>query len=248
MRIRVEGPRSSRRLPLVFIHGAGASATVWLDLFRHFERERLVVAPDLPGHGQSEAFHAVSDEERIAHYRDVVGAACARLEIGRAILIGHSMGGLVALSAAAAYPDKVAGAVVLSAASEMKPGPDLLAALASNPKRQPEILAELGWSPATPRDTVSRWMRTVTSAEPEVTFADFRAVERFTAPRTADVRAPLLCVGGEDDLLCPPASVRNMVGAFASCEVQLLPDTGHQPHLEQPAAILAAIERFASFV
>lgn len=248
MRIRVEGPRAARRSPLVFIHGAGGSATVWLDVFRHFERTRLVVAPDLPAHGQSDPFHVVPDAARISHHGEVVGAVCARLGVKKAILVGHSMGGLVALSAAAAYPDKVAGVVLLAAALEMKPAPALLDAIEQNPSRQAEILAELGWSPATPRDTVLRWMRTTTSADPAVTSADLRAVSAFAPPRGTDVHAPIACLGGEDDLLCPPMLVRNTAATFARGEHQLFPDAGHFLHLEHPAATITAIERFAANV
>jgi pimeloyl-ACP methyl ester carboxylesterase len=249
MRIRVEGPSGGKLAPLVFIHGAGGAATVWLDLFRHFERSRVVVAPDLPGHGQSDPWHAVEDRARIAHYRDAVGVACADLGLKRAILVGHSMGGLIALSAAAAYPDKVAGVVAIACASAMKPSPELLAALRDRPTHQAAILAELGWSPSTPRDQVARWLRTVTGAEPEVTLADLQAVAAFDAePLLSSVRAPTLLLGGQDDLLCPPSLIEATRRALPDGRSELFAEAGHQVHLEQPTATIEAIVRFASFV
>jgi pimeloyl-ACP methyl ester carboxylesterase len=251
MRIRVEGPsgKLAKLAPLVFIHGAGAAATVWLDLFRHFERGRRVVALDLPGHGQSDPWHAVDDRARIACYRDAVGVACKHVGIERAILVGHSMGGLIALSAAAAHPDQVAGAVLISAAPGMKPAPELLAALQQRPTHQAEILGELGWSPSTPRELVARWLRTVTSAPPEITLADLRAVSAFDdEPIRSSVRAPAMLLGGTDDLLCPPALLERGARTLPRAEAVLVADAGHQVHLEQPAAAIAAIARFAAFV
>jgi pimeloyl-ACP methyl ester carboxylesterase len=244
MRIRVEGPSTSKS-PLVFIHGAGAAATVWLDLFRHFERTRRVVAIDLPAHGQSEAWHAVDDASRIAHYRDAVGVACAHLAIERATLVGHSMGGLIALAAAAAWPDKVAGVVAFGAAAGMKPDAALLAALAAQPSHQAEVLAELGWSPSTPRDTVARWMRTVTSAAPEIVLADLRAVGAYDLASvlpSISTRTRCTLVSGEDDLLCPPTLVAHTAGLLRGCELVRVAEAGHQVHLEQPARAIGAIE------
>ncbi len=248
MRIRVEGEGQSRR-PLVFIHGAGGAATVWLDLFRHFEKTRMVVAPDLPAHGQSDPWHDVDDQARIDHYRDAVGTAAAHLKLKNAILVGHSMGGLVALAAAAAHPDKVAGVVAIGTASTMKPAPELMRALADRPTHQAEILAELGWSPATPSDIVQRWFRSVTSASSEVTLADLRAVAAFDAGAILrSVRAPVLLLGGADDLLCPPSLIEATRRALPNATAEVLPEAGHNVHLEQPAATIAAIDRFAAFV
>jgi pimeloyl-ACP methyl ester carboxylesterase len=249
MRIRVEGPTGGKRRPLVFIHGAGGAATVWLDLFRHFERDRLVVAPDLPGHGQSDPWHDVADADRVAHYRDAVGVACAHLKISGAVLVGHSLGGLVALAAAAAHPDKVAGVVLVAAAAGMKPAPELLAALAARPTHQAEILGELGWSPSTAAEVRQRWFRTVTGAPPELVLADLRAVAAYDARAILpQVAARVLLLGGQDDLLCPPILVQATAAALPAAEVRLIADAGHHPHLEQPAQAIETIESFTAFV
>lgn len=244
MRIRVEGP-STAKSPLVFIHGAGGAATVWLDLFRHFERTQRVVALDLPAHGQSDAWPVVDDAARITQYRDAVGVACSHLEIVRATLVGHSMGGLIALAAAAAWPDKVAGVVSFCAAAGMKPDAAVTTALAAQPSHQAEILAELGWSPSTPHDTVARWMRTVTSAAPEVVLADLRAVGAYDLAAvlpSISTRTRCVLVSGEDDLLCPPVLVASTVALLRGGEHVRVAEAGHQVHLEQPAAAIAAID------
>jgi pimeloyl-ACP methyl ester carboxylesterase len=245
MRVRVEGPESKKHVPLVFIHGAGGAATVWLDLFRHFERTRIVVAPDLPGHGQSDPWHAVEDRGRVAQYAEAIGTACAHVGVKKAILVGHSMGGLIALKAAAMNPEKVAGVIAIGATNGMKPDAKLLAALEQNPTKQAEILAELGWSPATPKDTIARWFRTVTCASPEITLADLRGVAACE-PLRPNVRVQLLA--GRDDLLCPPSLVEAGQKSIPDAAATFFDDAGHHPHLEQPTAVIEAIERFATFV
>ncbi|MEO6950493.1 MAG: alpha/beta hydrolase [Polyangia bacterium] len=245
MRVRVEGPDSSTKPALVFIHGAGGSATIWLDLFRHFERSRRVVALDLPGHGQSEPFHDVSDSNRIQKYADAVLFACAELKIDRAVLVGHSMGGLVALAAAAASPASVVGLVLLASAPGLKPSKDMLAALAEKREQHASLMEPLMWSAATARDTIERWSKTTMSADPDVTIADFRACAAFDA---ATVLQPTLLIGGQDDPLCSPRFMAKGAARLPAGELQVVSDASHFMFLERPDISIAAIERFLSFV
>ena len=245
MRVRVEGPDSSQPTPLVFIHGAGSSATIWLDLFRHFERSRRVVALDLPGHGQSEPWHDVADVDRIRCYADAVQHACAHLKIDRAVLVGHSMGGLVALACAAAHPDKVAGLVLIASAPGLRPSKEMLTALADRREQHAELMESLAWSPTTARDTVERWSKTTMSADPDVTLADLRACGAFEA---ATVLQPTLLLAGQDDLLCSPRFMQKGAARLPGADLQFVPDAGHFLFLERPDSSIAAIERFLSFV
>ena len=244
MRVRVEGPASSRP-SLVFIHGAGASATLWLDLFRHFERSRQVVALDLPGHGQSGPLHHVADADRIQRYADAVEYACTQLRIERAVLVGHSMGGLVALTAAAASPARVAGLVLVASAPGLKSSKELLDTFAERREEHVQLMESLAWAPSTPRETIDRWSKTTMSADPELTIADFRACAAFDA---ATVLQPTLLIGGQDDRLCSPRFMAKGTATLPAGELLVVPDAGHYVFLEQPEIVIAAIERFLSFV
>src|SRR5438067_7498385 len=104
MRLRDEG--EGPKTPVVLVHGAGSSSVVWMDAVRRIAPRRRVIAPDLPGHGQSDRWHP-PPEVSIAMYRDAVGTICAQIKIPKVILVGHSMGALVALGAAAAWPERV---------------------------------------------------------------------------------------------------------------------------------------------
>ena len=63
LRVRDEG--EGKKTPLVCIHGAGGSSVIWMDTVRRLSPKRRVVAPDLPGHGQSDRWHP-PDEVSIA--------------------------------------------------------------------------------------------------------------------------------------------------------------------------------------
>jgi len=79
------------------------SGVVWTDAVRKIAPSRRVLAPDLPGHGQSDPWH----EQSIDLYRDAVGTMCAHLKVPKIVVVGHSMGGTVAGYYAGAYPERV---------------------------------------------------------------------------------------------------------------------------------------------
>jgi pimeloyl-ACP methyl ester carboxylesterase len=115
--------------------------------------------------------------------------------------------------------------------------------------RFPKWLARVGFSPSTPREIVERWQNLLCTAEQEIAVADFRAADRFDGmPLAAKVRAPTLIVGGEDDLLAPPARQIELERAIAAAERVQLPRTGHMVMLEQPDPFFATLERFLTTI
>jgi len=250
LRVRDEGepPRGVRRPPLVCIHGAGASSVVWMDTVRRLSPRRRVVALDLPAHGQSDAWHPPSDVS-VAMYADAVGTVCRALGIERAVLVGHSMGGQIALDAAARWPERVAGVFVVASAAKIAVGAGLLTTLDQDPARFPDRLRPLLWSPTTSRDLVDRWTGMMATADPTVTRADLLAVARFDgATAAARLRSPLYAIAGADDLMVPVATVRELVGAARGTQADLaiVPRAGHLPMLEQPDAYFSALDAFLS--
>lgn len=241
VRVRDEG---EGRTPIVCLHGAGASSVVWMDVVRRLAPGRRVIAPDLPGHGQSDPWQP-PEAVSIESYRDAVGTVCATLEVKRAVLVGHSLGGLVALECAAAFPERVAGVVMVTSGARLPVSPRVFEVLEKDPAGFPEWLNRLGWSPATPRERVEKWAGLMVTAEPEIIRADFRAVERYDGREAARaVRAPMLILAGGDDLLAAPALSGELAALVPSATEVRLPRAGHFLHLEQPDEFHAALDRF----
>jgi len=242
LRVRDEG--ESTRPPLVCVHGAGSSSVVWMEVVRRLSPQRRVVAIDLPGHGQSDRWHA-PDDVTIAMYRDAVGTVCAQLKVERAILMGHSMGALIALDAAAAWPERVAGLILVNGGVRLPVAPEVFVKLTGDFTRFGKWLARVVWSPATPRDVIERWGTLAFTAEQEITLADFRAVERYDGAQAATrVRAPTLVLGGEDDLMTPPRLTRELAAAITGARAVVVPEAGHMIVQEQPERFFAEVESF----
>lgn len=96
--------------PLVFIHGGFADHTHFTPQFDYFKQKHRVLAMDLRGHGESDK---PQQDYTMTAYADDVHWLCQQVGINKRIVIGHSMGGLIALETAARYPDFAAGVVVM---------------------------------------------------------------------------------------------------------------------------------------
>jgi pimeloyl-ACP methyl ester carboxylesterase len=241
LRVRDEG--EGPKPPLVCIHGAGSSSVMFMEVVRRVSSRRRVVAIDLPGHGQSDRWHAPS-EITIDMYRDAVGTMCASLKIERAVLLGHSMGGLVALSAAATWPERVAGLVLVNTGLKIPVAPKLYDRLATDFSRFGKWLSRVSWSPATPLDVVERWGAVALTADQEITTADFRAVEACDGEALATrVRAPSLVMGGADDLMTPPRLTEELARALHA-RALVLPEAGHMLIQEQAERFFSELDAF----
>jgi pimeloyl-ACP methyl ester carboxylesterase len=208
-----------------------------MEVVRRLSPHRRVIAPDLPGHGQSDRWHA-PDDVSIAMYRDAVGTVCAQLKVERAILMGHSMGALIALDAAAAWPERVAGLILVNGGVRLPVAPEVFVKLTGD-------FTRVVWSPATPRDVIERWGTLAFTADQEITLADFRAVERYDGAVAATrVRTPTLVLGGEDDLMTPPKLTRELASAITGARAVVIPEAGHMIVQEQPERFFAELESF----
>ena len=98
---------------LVLVHGLGGAASNWVDLAPALARRYRVVVPELPGHGRSEPLPAPPTlrqfAERVARVAELEGLA-------RYVVVGHSLGGLVAVRTAVLRREAVAGLVLAGAA------------------------------------------------------------------------------------------------------------------------------------
>jgi pimeloyl-ACP methyl ester carboxylesterase len=99
--------------PLVLVHGLGGTIENWRALAPPLAAEHRVIVPDLPGHGHSAPLPEARDVDALAEA--VLGIAEAE-EMPAAVWVGHSLGGVVALRAAALRPDAVRGLILAAAA------------------------------------------------------------------------------------------------------------------------------------
>jgi pimeloyl-ACP methyl ester carboxylesterase len=233
---------------VVFVHGAALDHTVWALLARWFaHRGYAVLAADLPGHGRSDGAPLAS----IAAMADWTAALIAAAGASKATLIGHSMGSLVALEAAARHPARVAAIGLIGTAAAMPVSRDLLAAAEANDHAAIDMLriwgygfrAGLGGSLAPGMWMLGGAERLLERARPGVLFRDLAACNDYRdgLASAARVRVPATLVLGERDVMTPAKAGRELAAALPDARVVTLSGAGHMLMSERPDEVLDAI-------
>lgn len=227
------GERRPDRPAALLIHGAGASSAIWMMVLTRVARAGHAIAIDLPGHGPSAADGAQG--LTLTRYRDAVGELAGTLCLGPSLLVGHSLGALVAIEAALAWPDKVRGLVLCAAAPRLPVDPELARLLRDDPHAVIAWLAEHTLSPRA-RPAVRRGFLAAGEATPiDVTRADFDIVRSTDlSSRLAALTCPVTWLDGADDRIVPATDGRP--GAIVT-----VPDAGHLIPIEAPAAVADAV-------
>jgi pimeloyl-ACP methyl ester carboxylesterase len=233
---------------IVFIHGSGGDHTVWALQTRYFAwHGSSVLAIDLPGHGRSdgpvlETIDALADWT--VRLLDAAG-------VETAAIVGHSLGALVALEAAARYPDRVRAIALLGVAERMAVHPELLAASRAEAHLAYELITAWGYARRSHlggQRMPGMWMtggtvRLLERSRPGVLAADLAACEDFAgAPAAAaKVTCPALFVLGVSDRMTAPAAAAPLAEKIAGSRTIMVPDAGHFLMIEQPDRTLDAL-------
>jgi pimeloyl-ACP methyl ester carboxylesterase len=248
---------------VVFLHGAQNDHSVWILQSRFLaHRGHGVLALDLPGHGRSGGT-ALPTVEAIA---DRVAEALAASGATRWLLVGHSMGSLVALEVARRSPDATRGVALIGTAFPMRVSDALLAATRERPEEaimmidtwahRPSITATQ-LRPGAPGPGFSNFeqkrrlmQRIAARGGPDVMPTDFAACNAYAGGLEAAhaLACPALFVLGRDDAMTPRRAAQPLIDACADATVVEVARCGHELMSEQPDAVRQALQRFATRV
>lgn len=238
MSVHIERGGSSGPTVLL-LHGSGATGAVWAPVLGELDGLRWIVV-DLPGHGRSGWLPSY-------HHRDHAAAIGAALDVAEVdLVVGHSLGGLVALTLADAIP---VGAVT-AIAMKVSWTPEQLAgraALADRPQRifpdradALRLFAKVSGLPADSPGLASGIRQTpegyCLAADPHLT-ADPPATQDELAAVMARVTVPVQLACGDADPGIDPGDMAAVLGR----DVEVVPGAGHNPHIDDPARIAALI-------
>jgi pimeloyl-ACP methyl ester carboxylesterase len=244
-------PIDPSRPTVVFVHGAANDHSVFALQSRYFAYHgRNVLAVDLPGHGRS-AGGPLDSVEAIA---DWIPRLLDATGIREAALVGHSLGALAALEAAARFPSRISRIALLGPAVPMTVSEALLDAARANDHVAFELIAgwshsagkQLGGNPVPGMWMMGNALRLMERSRPGALHVDLRACHDYAngIAAAAAVRCPALLIVGARDLMAPPKAAQGLAAAFAEKRIVTLPDCGHAMMAEQPDAVLDALAAF----
>jgi pimeloyl-ACP methyl ester carboxylesterase len=233
---------------LVYLHGAGG-ITAEDPLLNLLAKSHHVHAPLVPGYGDSEEAPEIRDMlDFTLHSWDVVAA----LGLKDPILVGHSMGGMIAAEMAAVQPNDVSRLALVAPAGlwdDDHPIADLFSLM---PYEMPQMLfhdAEAGAAMLTAGRNVEdpNFLQTYLVANArQLGMAGrilFPIPERGLASRLYRIKAKTVVVWGDSDRLVPPFYAHGFKKGIAGAELVSIPEAGHMVVLEKPDQVAEAIGR-----
>jgi pimeloyl-ACP methyl ester carboxylesterase len=236
---------------VIFLHGASFDRTVWNLQTRYFAYHGFgVLAVDLPGHGRSAGSPLNAIDDFVSWLFTTMDAA----GVQKAHIVGHSLGALIALGAAAKDPERLSGISLVGMAYPMPVGDPLLVPAEANDDVVTERLVSwsFGQAAAQGGNTVpGLWMtgigtRVVERTDDGVLFADLTACNKYDGgdDAAAAVRCPVQFVLGSKDMMTPLRSAKAFAAKFDNPAVEVIPDAGHNLMIEYPDETLDALKQF----
>lgn len=251
-RLRAGSPGAGRP-SLVFLHGIGGRASGWQAQLDALAAEGWhALAWDMPGYGDSLPvrpydFDGLADA--LVRLLDAEGLA-------RAVLVGHSLGGMVALQTWARHPSRVAALVLAATSPAFGHGSgDFQRAFVAQrlgPLDAGQGMAEVAASlvpammaPATEPATQARAQACMASVSPHAYRLALQALVRFDQRAALPtITVPTLCLAGGFDRTAAPSVLRRMADKIPGAVYDELPQAGHLMNFEQPQAFTDVLRRF----
>ncbi len=250
---------------VLLIHGIGGSSSTWEALLPHLSARYRVIAPDLLGHGQSDKPRGDYSLGAFAVWlRDLLD----QLGVARVTLVGHSLGGGVAMQFAHQHPDYCERLVLISSGGlgpELgrslrllsAPGAEfLLPVIAAPPvvalgERTRSWLAARG---LTSPEAGEAWNAYASLSDPQTRKAFLRTLRSVVDAQGQAVSAlnrlhftlglPTLLIWGDQDRLIPSTHAEAAHAALPGSRLAILPAVGHFPHVEAPLAVADTLDDF----
>ena len=243
--------------PVVLIHGFAEDASVWQGQIDRLAAHNRVLAPDLPGSGQSVYNPSLNT---INHFADAIQALLGHENIGQCILLGHSMGGYITLAFAETYPQYLQGfGLVHSTAfadSEEKK---------QNRARGIQLIENHGAysfiKNTTPNLFTTAYKsqfgdRVAALVEQGNRFSQEALVQYYNAmmnrPDRTDVlrhsKVPVLFIAGQDDVAVPFSDSLKQLHLAATTQVCLLQQSGHMGMWEETEKTNNALTAFVTYI
>ena len=228
--------------PLILIHGAGGSRLDWPPELRRLDGE-WVYGLDLPGHGRSQG----EGEQSVDRYVERVSNWMEAVSLERAVLVGHSMGGAIALKMALDVPTRAEGLVLVGTGGRLRVNQMIIELTANHETFSRAVDQIIAWafSPSAPPRLVELARARMVETRPEVLHGDLLVCNRYDVPdRLGEIKVPAQVICGVDDMLTPLKFGRFLAEAIPESSLVAIDGAGHMVTLERPGDVARVVKEF----
>ena len=261
--------KSAGQGPMTFIllHGFGASLFTWREVMQPLSQFGQVIAYDRPAFGLTDrpmtwtGVNPYGPEGNM----DLLSGLMDQFGVAQAVLVGNSAGGTLAMQFALAHPERVRALILVDPAVYENGGPSWVRLVGNSPEMQ-----HLG--PLVVRSIRTDGVKLLTTAWHDPGRITPEIMDGYTRPLSVDnwdralwyftlashdtgltghlqdFKAPILVITGDDDRIVPTADTLKLAGLLPGARLVVIPQAGHVPHEEQPAAFLQAVNGFTGII
>ena len=233
--------------PAVLLHGWACNRRFWRRQIAHLESSHRVLALDFRGHGESGALNSSCTIDQLA---EDVHVLLGRLQLSPAVIIGHSMGGMVAQQLAIEHPGDVSGLVLVTTMAS-DPDHHLISARIADRSRNTGYRAAFlesfpRWFVPGSDPKIVDWVRTEMLATPEPVALGLVSHYRHLdlRSRLPSIGVPCLVIGARGDASTPATNSEAIARLIPGAELRIIDGAGHFVQLERPDEVDDAIQGF----
>jgi len=243
------------RPAVILLHGAGGNHLFWPPEIRHLAGQRIY-ALDLPSHGKSEGV----GRQSISDYAESVLDFMDSLKMRKAVFVGHSMGGAIALWLGIHRPARTLGLGLVATAPRLRVSPELLenasnpatARLSARGEACPLVvktIVEWSFSPSADARLKELAAKRLSEVRSSVLHGDFLACAAYDETNLLGrIKAPTLIISGSEDKMTPPYLSQAMRERIKNSLLHTVDGAGHMVMLEQPLVVARVLDLFLNTI
>jgi pimeloyl-ACP methyl ester carboxylesterase len=232
-------------MPVVFLHGFPFDHTIWGSLVPLLEREARLILPDLRGFGKSPVTEGIYTMRLMA---EDIYSLLNRLEIQKAVIVGHSMGGYISLAFAQAYPGHLAGlglvATQAAADTPERRQSRYKTAEAVTHKGARVVASSMVKNLTPKKDLLTTIEGLILRTHPAGIVGSLKGMaERHDLTGIlADIRVPAVVLEGTADQFIPRDNIHTLAQMLPSGWLEEVQGAGHMLMMEEPEQVAAALQ------
>ncbi|MBU7031078.1 MAG: alpha/beta hydrolase [Theionarchaea archaeon] len=219
---------------MIFIHGAGLNASIWTHQIHAFPHAHFPTLERTPAHPPS-----------VHDFTNFLASYMTVHEMEPPVLVGHSLGGGIAMDFALTYPHLIRGLILVCASPVFRVPPDFLEMILSDFVGFIQTIISMGFSPHAPESTWEACEHSMKTVGAVNVYHDYVCANSFDIQDQIDkITAPTLILAAAEDTMIPLEISTFLSERVENSCLRIIPGSGHMLILEQPAQVNAEIASF----